>query len=88
LIDVATAGEREALAGGHGMRDGLGAGVEGFEFEHAHGPVPDHGGGLAHDGGERNQAQASPVHPLFSSRSWGDELDRAVERFRSSVLRG
>ena len=49
---VAATGEREALAGGYGAGDGLGAGMEGLELEHAHGAVPDHRAGLPDDGGE------------------------------------
>ena len=42
-----------AVGGRNGLRDRLGAGGERGQLEHAHGPVPEHGAGVADGGGER-----------------------------------
>src|SRR4029453_11773700 len=50
---VAPADHGVAVGGGHRLGDRLGAGGEGGQLEHAHGPVPEHGAGLGDGGGER-----------------------------------
>ncbi len=62
---VAAADDREAVAVGHGLGDGAGAGGEAGVLEHAHRAVPEHGAGLGDDVAELGGGAGADVeaHP-------------------------